>query len=130
VTCLTLALKDTWWRKIGTPPRLPEEDSDGTSARWHDFMYCVYCKKIMKLGTPWWWPLEAETYVGAIDSVYENAVHMLVLILWFVITMHGEYNVKNMKMGFKKGITCYETLCIRQVFYIFYIFQENYENSF
>jgi hypothetical protein len=32
--------------------------------------------------------------LGAIDSVYENTVHMLVLILSFVIVMHGEYNVK------------------------------------
>jgi hypothetical protein len=32
---------------------------------------------------------EAETYVGAIDSLYENTVHILVLILWFVIMMHG-----------------------------------------
>jgi hypothetical protein len=39
---------------------------------------CTTCK----LGAPWWWLLEAETYVGAIDSVYENTVHMLVSILW------------------------------------------------
>jgi hypothetical protein len=51
---------------------------------------CSACK----LGTVWGWLLKAETYVGAIDSVYENMVHMLVLTLWFVIKMHGEYNVK------------------------------------
>jgi hypothetical protein len=40
-----------------------------------------------KLGTPWWWLVEAETYVGAIDSVYENTVRMLVLILWLGISI-------------------------------------------
>jgi hypothetical protein len=40
----------------------------------------------VNLGTAWWWLLEAETYVGAIDSVYENTVHMLVLILWRILS--------------------------------------------
>jgi hypothetical protein len=37
-----------------------------------------------KFGTPWWWLVKAETYVGAIDSVYENTVHMLGfnLVMW------------------------------------------------
>jgi hypothetical protein len=39
---------------------------------------CSACE----LGTAWWRLVEAETYVGAIDSVYENTVRMLVLILW------------------------------------------------
>jgi hypothetical protein len=52
------------------------------------------CVVRVNLGPPDWWLLEAETYVGAIDCVHENTVHMLVLILWFVIVMYGEYNVK------------------------------------
>jgi hypothetical protein len=53
------------------------------------------CVVHVKFGTPWWWLIKTETYVGAVDSVYENTVHTLVLILWIVIMMHGEYNVKN-----------------------------------
>jgi hypothetical protein len=59
-------------------------------------------------------------HVGAVDSVYENTVHMLVLILWFVIMMHGEYNVKSVmdynetQSHFKTGTIIYLFLSVRQ----------------
>jgi hypothetical protein len=50
---------------------------------------CSTCK----LGIPWWWLVKAETYVGAIDAVYEKNSAYVGFILWFVIMIHGEFNV-------------------------------------
>jgi hypothetical protein len=49
---------------------------------------------ICKPWTPWWWLGKVETCVMALDYTSKNTVHLLVVNLWFVIRMHGEYNVK------------------------------------